>query len=80
MTENNSEHPDFTVDITQPGRDVWFRVLDTGDSGEPDRLTFLGFEGGGGIITSAEYCEAAIWPDGDARTHPVTSGGITVTP
>ncbi len=80
VTENNSEHPDFQVDITQPGRDVWFRVLDTDDSGTPDRTTFLGFEGGGGIITSEEYCEAAIWPDDNARTHPVTQGGITVTP
>jgi len=80
VTENNSEHPDFTVDITQPGRDVWFRLLDTNDSNVPDRLTFLGFEGGGGIITSEEYCEAAIWPDDNARTHPVTQGGIKVTP
>jgi hypothetical protein len=79
ITQNHSEHPDFTTEINQPGRDVWFRVLDGGNN-EPDRLTFLGFEGGGGIITSAEYCEGAIWPDDNARRHPVISGQIKVTP
>lgn len=79
VRHNMSEHPSFTTDIHQPGRDVWFRVLDTGQaSGEPDRTTFLGFEGGGDIITSEEYCEKQIWPDGNERTHPVTNGQIKV--
>ena len=78
VRHNMSEHPSFTGDIHQPGRDVWFRVLDSDGTGEPDRSTFLGFEGGGGIITSEEYCEAQIWPDDNARTHPVTKGQIKV--
>lgn len=80
VTRNRSETI-FTGEIHQPGRDVWFRVLDAGtgpDSG--DRTTFLGFEGGGGIITSAEYCEEQIWPDDNARTNPLTSGGLQVSP
>ncbi len=83
VTENNSEHPSFTTEIHQPGRDVWFRVLDTGPgSEEPDRSTFMGFEGAGGIITSEEYCDAQIWPNDppNDRTNPVTSGNILVRP
>lgn len=83
VTQNNSEHPSFTTEIHQPGRDVWFRVLDTGrGSEEADRSTFMGFEGGGGIITSEEYCAAQIWPNDppNDRTNPVTSGNILVRP
>lgn len=82
VTRNKSEHPSFTTEIHQPGRDVWFRVLDNGHGGaaEPDRTTFLGFEGAAGIITSPEYCEAAIWPDDNARTDPITQGNILVRP
>jgi hypothetical protein len=77
VTQNDSEHPDFLTDITEPGDDVWFRVLD-----EPgnDRSTFLGFEGAADIITSEEYCEARIWPDNNDRTHPVIEGSIAVRP
>lgn len=77
VTRNDSEHPDFLTDINEVGDDVWFRVLD-----EPgnDRSTFLGFEGAAGIITSAEYCEAQIWPDNNDRTHPVIVGSIAVKP
>ena len=59
VTKNKSEHPDFQTPIHQPGRDIWFRVVDYGEGAEapPDRTTFVGFEGGGGIITSLEYCE-----------------------
>lgn len=86
ILKNESEHPSFTTDIHQPGRDVWFRVLDTGKgSEEPDRSTFLGFEGAGGIITSEEYCDAQIWPgppddEENARTHPVIEGRILTYP
>lgn len=81
VTQNNSEHPGFTTDIHQPGRDVWFRVLDSGEGrGEADRTTFLGFEGGAGIITSTEYCEVAPWPDDNARTNPVVKGNLQVRP
>jgi hypothetical protein len=45
-----------------------------------DRTTFMGFEGGGGIITSEEYCDLQIWPDENARTSPVTQGDIQVRP
>ena len=81
ITLNKSTHPSFQGDIFDPGKDIWFRVLDTGpSSSEPDRTTFVGFEGSGGIITSAEYCEARDWPDDNDRTHPVTGGNITVLP
>lgn len=82
VTQNNSEHPSFTTPIHQPGRDVWFRVLDNGQGGDSDmdRSTFMGFEGGGGIITSEEYCELQSWPDENARTSPVTQGNIQVRP
>lgn len=83
VTANNSDHPSFVGEIHQPGRDVWFRVLDTGQGPEADRTTFLGFEGAGGIITSEEYCQARIWPgppddEPNARTNPVVAGGIKV--
>jgi hypothetical protein len=81
VTQNNSTHPNFTTEIHDVGRDIWFRVLDSGEgsSEAPDRATFVGFEGGGGIITSQEYCEAQIWPAGNARTVGQASGNIQVT-
>lgn len=80
ITQNDSEHPAFTEEIHDPGHDIWFRVLDSGEGGgaAADRTTFVGFEGGAGIGTSAEYCELQIWPDDNARTSPVTSGNIQV--
>lgn len=77
VIKNKSEHPNFTTPIHQPGRDVWFRMADISKprKGDPDRLTFLGFEGGGGIITSAEYCAARIWPNDGG---PLLSGDLTV--
>ncbi len=79
ITQNRSTQPDFRDDpTTQVGKDVWFRVLDDGEGkGATDRTTFVGFEGGGGIITSQEYCDTQIWPDDNARTNPV-SGNIQV--
>jgi len=81
ITQNNSEaEPWASRDINQPGRDVWFRVLDAGQGGDVHgRTTFLGFEGGAGIITSAEYCDEAIWADDNARTWAV-SGNVQVHP
>jgi hypothetical protein len=74
LTQSNDPDP-----VTQVGDDAWFRVLDLGASNQgPDRSTFLGFEGGGGIITSEEYCQVKIWPDGNARTWPVEQGNITI--
>lgn len=80
ITANNSEHPSFTSEIHEPGKDIWFRVLDNGEgmNAEADRSTFVGFEGGGGIITSEEYCESAIWPPDNERTSPIISGNIQV--
>jgi len=84
ITRNRSAHPGFMSEIHQPGKDVWFRVLDTGrESHEADRTTFLGFEGGGGFITSQEYCEAQAWPGPpdnveNARTNPFTKGHLRV--
>jgi len=82
VTKNASTDPDYAAPIYQPGKDVWFRVVDygSGGSGVADRSTFLGFEGAAGFLTSAAYCAGRPWPDADARTWPVTSGNITVTP
>jgi hypothetical protein len=71
-----SDDPD---PITEVGDDAWFRVLDVGQGqAEPDRSTFLGFEGGGGIITSEEYCAARIWHEENARTWPLEHGNIVI--
>ena len=78
---NNSElEPFASGEIYQPGKDIWFRVLDEGDEdeGPADRTTFVGFEGGAGIITSAEYCEVRPWPDDNARTNPLVEGDLEV--
>src|SRR6476646_11039314 len=57
LTQSNDPDP-----VAEVGDDAWFRVLDLGSStAGPDRSTFLGFEGAGGIITSDEYCAARIW-------------------
>jgi hypothetical protein len=80
LTKVTSTHPDV---IELPGDDAWFRVLDTGpaSSADPDRSTMMGFKGAlPGIDTSAQYCAARPWADGNARTHPVTSGNLTVSP
>lgn len=80
ITQNKSTQPFYRDDpTTQVGKDIWFRVLDRGEGqSPPDRTTFVGFEGNGGIITSEEYCEEQIWPDDNARTNPVTQGNIQV--
>jgi hypothetical protein len=81
VTKNNSTNPGFTTPIHEVGRDIWFRVVDYGvgqQQSQPDRTTFVGFEGGAGIITSAEYCASRPWPDNDERTNPVTTGNILV--
>jgi hypothetical protein len=81
ITKNESTDPAFTRDLNQPGHDVWFRVVDYGEgqnAAQPDRSTFMGFEDTPGIPTSAFYCALKPWPEGDARTWPVTSGNIEV--
>jgi hypothetical protein len=82
ITENLSEHPSFQTARHQPGHDIWFRVLDTGEGADapPDRTTFTGFEGDLEIPTSAAYCAMQPWAEGDARTWPVTGGNIQVRP
>lgn len=78
VTTNNSTHPNFTTAIHQVGRDVWFRVHDNGEGGGAvDRSTFLGFEGAAGIITSAEYCQARIWPNDGS---PFLTGNLQIRP
>ena len=77
ITKNESTSPAFNTAIHQPGHDIWFRVLDDGEGdGAVDRTSFVGFEGA--IPTSASYCEQRIWPDGNARTWPVTNGNVSV--
>jgi hypothetical protein len=74
LTQSNDPDP-----VTEVGDDAWFRVLDLGSGHvDPDRSTFMGFEGGGGILTSDEYCAAKIWPDDNARTWPVVDGNIVI--
>ena len=82
ITANRSEAAAFQTARHQPGRDIWFRVLDSGEGGgaEPDRTTFLGFEGDAGFDTSAAYCAGQPWPDNNERTNPVTRGNIQVRP
>jgi hypothetical protein len=77
VKDNRSTDPSLLTDINKNGRDIWFRVLDD-PSG--DRSTFVGFEGAAGFITSADYCAGQPWAAGNARTWPVVSGGITISP
>jgi hypothetical protein len=78
LTKVSSTHPDV---VELPGDDAWFRVLDTGpaSAADADRSTFMGFAGSAGIDTSEQYCAERPWPDDNARTHPVTSGNVTVS-
>lgn len=80
VTQNRSEHPSYTTARTQPGRDLWFRILEngTGDDTAPDRTTFVGFEGDRGIITSEEYCRVQPWADNNASTWAVIEGNVTL--
>ena len=82
VTQNFSEREPFASgEIYQPGRDIWFRVLDNGQPSEGiDRTTFTGVAGGAGFITSKDYCDARPWPDDNARTNAVTTGNIKVMP
>lgn len=77
ITANRSTSPDFTDAVHQPGHDIWFRVLDSGqEADQQDRRTFVGFEGA--IPSSAVYCATRPWAPDNARTWPVTGGNITV--
>ena len=80
VTANNSEHPAFLEERHQIGGEIWFRVVDYGEGTNalPDRSTFVGFEGDAGFDTSQEYCDAQPWPEGDARTWPLTQGNLQV--
>jgi hypothetical protein len=75
LTYSNDPDP-----VAEVGDDVWFRVLDLGKGNtEPDRSTFFGFDQGvPPFDTSANYCAAQPWPDGNARTWPVVSGNISI--
>lgn len=81
ITQNKSTNPLVQGAIHQPGRDVWFRVVDNGQGrSTADRTTVFGFEGGGGIDTSEDYCELRIWAPGDANTWAAVRGNINVRP
>jgi len=68
--------------ITEAWFAPWFRVVDNGEGGGAvdDRLTVLGFEGGAGILTSAQYCATKAWTPGDVNTWAVIDGNIQVNP
>jgi hypothetical protein len=70
LTRVASDDPDVGL---AAGDDAWFRVLDSPDG---DRSTAMGFVGA--IPSSEAYCALRAWPDDNARTHPVTSGQITL--
>jgi hypothetical protein len=70
LTKVRSTDPEVGV---APGDDAWFRVLDSPDG---DRSTAMGFVGS--FPSSAAYCAAQPWPEGNARTHPVTQGQISI--
>ncbi|MFN2315116.1 MAG: hypothetical protein ABR551_03620 [Gemmatimonadales bacterium] len=79
ITQNNSTNPAVMKEIHEPGRDVWFRVVDNGEGGDvPDRTTVFGFEGAAGFITSAAYCAGQPWSANDANTWAVDAGNIQV--
>ena len=82
VTQNRSTREPFASgEIYQPGRDIWFRILDQGNPGtDGDRTTFTGFEGSADIITSREYCDTRPWPDENARTNPITNGNLNIFP
>lgn len=77
---NNSDDPNHTTSIHEPGDDVWFRVLDSGEGADaqPDRSSVYGFEGAAGVITSAEYCERQLWSADNANAFALTQGNIQV--
>lgn len=77
VNANASTDPDLRTKIHRPGYDIWFRVLDAATG---DRSTFVGFEGAAGFITSQDYCAGQPWPADNARTWPVVTGGLTITP
>ena len=79
VTRNDSNDPNHSAAIHQPGRDVWFRVLD-GGAPDGDRSSVYGFEGAAGFVTSADYCAGRPWPDLNANAFEVVSGGIVVQP
>jgi hypothetical protein len=70
LTKVSSTDPEVGL---AAGEDAWFRVLDSPDG---DRSTAMGFVGA--IESSEAYCAMQIWPEGNARTHPVTEGQIKV--
>ncbi|HEX9610283.1 MAG TPA: hypothetical protein VF978_00255 [Gemmatimonadales bacterium] len=75
LTHSNDPDPN---PIFQAGADAWFRAVDLGEGQtEADRITFLGFEGSAGIITSEEYCQVRLWADNNDRTWPI-SGNLTI--
>lgn len=81
ITRNSSTNPAVMGAIHQPGRDVWFRVVDNGEGQSPDdRTTVFGFEGAAGFITSAAYCAGQPWAAGDANTWAAIQGNIQVRP
>ncbi|MDH3223966.1 MAG: hypothetical protein OEO23_09635 [Gemmatimonadota bacterium] len=81
ITLNKSDGAAGTNPLRQPGKDIWFRILDVGDPGTAgDRTTFVGFEGSGGIITSQEYCDTRPWPDNNDRTWPMIAGNLKIQP
>lgn len=80
VVSNNSDDPNHTTPIHQPGEDVWFRVVDNGEGEDapPDRSSVYGFAGAAGVTTSAEYCALKLWPAGDANAFALTEGNIQV--
>ncbi len=74
LTKVDSDDPAVT---RQPGEDVWFRVLESGEGqDDADRSTVFGFVPL--FESSAAYCAGRPWPAGNARTWPVIAGNISI--
>ena len=56
---------------------AWIGGVITG-SNDPDRSTFLGFQGSAGIETSEEYCAVRLWAAENARTWPLEHGNLVI--
>lgn len=80
VTRNNSDDPNHSLDIHQPGQDVWFRVVDNGegDNANPDRSSVYGFKGAAGVETSPQYCALQLWTAGDVNAFEVVDGNVQV--
>jgi hypothetical protein len=81
ITKNKSEHPVFTGETSQVGRDAWFRVVDYGEGAnatQADRATMIFFEPAGGFTSAEGFCQSQLWFPDDRLTNALLNGNIQV--